>query len=112
MPSAVVTYIIRRLFAAVGLLFVVSVITFTIFFLFPRLAGAGPETMAARYVGRTATAETVNITAERLGFYDPVPVQYWHWAKGSFVGADYNMGAEIVHGAAPGRGYSLHSRQP
>ncbi len=112
MPSAVVTYIIRRLFAAVGLLFVVSVITFTIFFLFPRLAGAGPETMASRYVGRTATAQTVHATAERLGFYDPVSVQYWHWAKGIFVGADYDMGTEIEHCPAPCLGFSFQSRQP
>jgi peptide/nickel transport system permease protein len=112
MPSVVVTYIIRRLFAAVGLLFVVSMITFAIFFLMPRLAGAGPETMAARYVGRTATAETVHLTAENLGFYDPVAVQYYHWAKGIFVGADYNMGTEIERCPAPCLGYSFISKQP
>jgi peptide/nickel transport system permease protein len=111
-PSVVVTYIIRRLFAAVGLLFIVSVITFSIFYLVPRLAGAGPETLAARYVGRTATAATVHDTAVRLGFTDPVPVQYWHWLKGIFVGVDYNMGTEIDHCPAPCLGYSFISRTP
>src|SRR6266496_666193 len=95
MPRSVIAYIIRRLFAAVGLLFVVSVLTFSIFYLVPRAAGASPETLATRYVGRTATAETVHLTAERLGFYDPIAVQYAHWAKGIFVGASYNMGSEI-----------------
>jgi peptide/nickel transport system permease protein len=108
----VVTYIIRRLIAAVGLLFVVSAITFSIFYLVPRLAGATPETLATRYVGRTATAETVHLTAENLGFYDPIVVQYGNWAKGIFVGESYDMGAEIEHCPAPCLGYSFITRQP
>jgi peptide/nickel transport system permease protein len=111
-PSVVVTYIIRRLIAAVGLLFIVSVITFSIFYLVPRLAGAGADTLAARYVGRSATAATVHATAERLGFTDPIAVQYWHWAKGVVVGADYDMGAEVEHCPAPCLGYSFINRTP
>ncbi|WP_112238917.1 ABC transporter permease [Kribbella monticola] len=107
-----ITYIIRRLIAAVGLLFVVSAITFSIFYLVPRLAGATPETLATRYVGRTATAETVKLTAQNLGFYDPIVVQYGHWAKGIFVGESYNMGTEIEHCPAPCLGYSFITRQP
>ena len=68
------------------LLFVVSMITFAIFFLVPRLAGATPETLAARYVGKTADADAVHAAAERLGFNDPIYVQYWHWLKGIFAG--------------------------
>ncbi|MGZ5417447.1 MAG: hypothetical protein ACXWDI_09725 [Nocardioides sp.] len=37
-----ITYLIRRIAAALVLLFVVSVITFSIFYLVPRLAGASP----------------------------------------------------------------------
>ena len=107
-----IAYIIRRLIAAVGTLFVVSVITFGIFYLFPRLAGATPETLASRYVGRSATPETVKATANALGFYDPVTVQYWHWAKGIFVGADYNLGTGVEHCPAPCLGYSFISRTP
>ena len=51
-----VAYIIRRLIAAAALLVLVSIITFSIFYLVPRWAGATPETLATRYVGRTATA--------------------------------------------------------
>jgi len=112
MPRSVIAYIIRRLFAAVGLLFVVSVLTFSIFYLVPRAAGASPETLATRYVGRTATAQTVHVTAERLGFYDPISVQYLHWAKGIFVGASYNMGSEVDHCPAPCLGYSFITREP
>ena len=53
-----VSYIIRRLIAAVGLLIVISIIVFAIFYLMPRLAGASPETLANRYVGRAATGAT------------------------------------------------------
>ena len=76
------TYIVRRLLGAVVLLFVVSMVTFAIFFLVPRLAGATPETLATRYVGRAATAETVTLTAEKLGFNDPISVQYWPLRQG------------------------------
>jgi len=105
-------YIVRRLAAAVVLLFAVSVVTFAIFFLVPRFAGATPETLATRYVGRAATADTVRVTAERLGFYDPVPVQYGRWVKGIFAGADYDYGAGVERCPAPCLGYSFITRQP
>jgi peptide/nickel transport system permease protein len=52
----VLAYIVRRLLWAVGLLVVLSMVTFSIFYLVPRLGGATPETLASRYVGRAATA--------------------------------------------------------
>jgi peptide/nickel transport system permease protein len=111
-PSTVITYIIRRLAAAVGLLFIVSAITFSIFYLVPRWAGASPETLATRYVGRAATEETVKLTTERLGFYDPITVQYWNWAKGVVVGAEYDYGAGVERCPAPCLGYSFITKQP
>lgn len=107
-----VTYIIRRLIAAALMLVLVSIITFSIFYLVPRWAGATPETLAARYVGRTATADTVKLTAERLGFNDPFYVQYATWAKGVVAGADYDMGAQVARCPAPCLGYSFITRQP
>ncbi|GGL20866.1 ABC transporter permease [Mangrovihabitans endophyticus] len=107
-----ITYIIRRLFAAVVLLFIVSAVTFAIFYLVPRLAGATPETLATRYVGRAATPETVSLIAHKLGFYDPIWVQYGRWIKGIFVGADYNLGASVDHCPAPCFGYSFITREP
>jgi peptide/nickel transport system permease protein len=107
----VITYIIRRLIAAVVLLFVVSAVTFSIFFVVPKILGGTPETIASRYVGRAATPETIKVTAERLGFYDPVVVQYGNWAKGIFVGADYDYGAGVERCPAPCLGYSFITRQ-
>ena len=65
----------------------------------------------ANPVGRAATAETVHLTAERLGFLDPVPVQYWNWLKGVFVGTDYDFGAGVEHCPAPCLGYSFITKQ-
>ncbi|NOL40579.1 ABC transporter permease [Kribbella sandramycini] len=107
-----ITYIVRRLLAATGLLVIVSAITFSIFYLVPRLAGATPETLATRYVGRAATEETVKLTAERLGFYDPIAVQYWNWAKGVVVGAEYDYGSGVESCPAPCLGYSFITKQP
>jgi peptide/nickel transport system permease protein len=100
-------YIVRRLLWTVVLLIVLSIVTFSIFYLVPRLAGATPETLAARYVGRAATPETVHLTAERLGLLDPMPVQYWNWIKGVFTGAEYDYGAGVETCPAPCFGYSL-----
>lgn len=107
-----ITYIIRRLFAAVLLLFIVSAATFAIFYLFPRLVGGTPETLATRYVGRAATPETVNLIAHKLGFFDPVYVQYGRWIKAIFLGTDYDIGSGIEHCPAPCFGYSFITHQP
>jgi peptide/nickel transport system permease protein len=42
----VITFVIRRLFATVFLLIVVSAITFAIFFIIPRLAGQNTYQLA------------------------------------------------------------------
>jgi peptide/nickel transport system permease protein len=108
----VVTYIIRRLLAAVVLLFIISAVTFSIFYLIPRLVGSSPETLATRYVGRAATPETVNLIAHKLGFYDPIWVQYGRWVKGIFLGSEYNYGNGVEQCPAPCFGYSFVTRQP
>ncbi len=104
------TYIVRRLIASIGLLIVVSMVVFAIFYIFPPLAGATPETRATRYVGRTATPETVRIMAERLGFYDPIHTQYWNWFKTIFTGGSIDMGTSVEQCPAPCFGYSYRTR--
>ena len=53
-------FIIRRLFATVLLLVLVSMITFAIFFLIPRLAGQTTYGLATQYVGRNPTPAAVH----------------------------------------------------
>jgi peptide/nickel transport system permease protein len=110
--NAVVRYIIRRLLAAVVLLFVVSIVVFGIFFYIPRLAGATPDDLASRYVGKTDNAAQVHERAVQLGFTDPFYVQYGRFAKGILVGADYNLGPTTEHCPAPCFGYSFITHNP
>nr|BFE67235.1 hypothetical protein GCM10020092_005360 [Actinoplanes digitatis] len=74
--------------------------------------GSTPETLATRYVGRAATPETVNLIAHKLGFYDPLWLQYGRWVKGIFLGAEYDYGAGVEHCPAPCFGYSFVTHQP
>lgn len=107
-----VSYIVRRLVAAVFLLLAVSLITFLIFFLVPRLAGATADDLAGRYVGKTAGQEQIHEQAVKMGFTDPLYVQYGNFLKGLVAGADYDTGTGIDHCSAPCLGYSYQSQTP
>ncbi|MGH3766470.1 MAG: ABC transporter permease [Pseudonocardiaceae bacterium] len=105
-------YIARRMMAAVLLLLIVTAATFAVFFLLPRLAGATPEDLASRYVGRTASPAVIHQIAVKLGFTDPIWVQYGRFVKGLVLGADYSTGPTTVHCPAPCFGYSFLTQNP
>lgn len=106
-------FIARRLAAAVVILALVSFITFTIFFLVPRLAGASADDLASRYVGKTAGAEQVHQRAEQLGLTDPIWVQYGDFVKGLVAGREYDLGGSApLDCPAPCLGYSFISQNP
>jgi len=111
-PNIVVTYVIRRLITAVIMVFVISAITFLIFFGLPRLSGASPATFAARYTGKSLSQQQSEQIAHRLGFYDPLYVQYGRWAKAVVAGTDYNYGNGVEHCPAPCLGYSYITQEP
>lgn len=94
------------------LLFIVTAVTFAIFFLVPRLGGASADDLASRYVGKSAGQEQIHNTAVRLGFTDPLYVQYGRFVKGLVVGQEYNYGAGVEHCPAPCFGYSFLTQQP
>jgi peptide/nickel transport system permease protein len=108
----VVAYIFRRLIAAVILVFAVTAVTFVIFFGVPRLGGATADDLASRYVGKTAGVEQTHLAAVRLGFTDPLPVQYGRFVKGLFVGSNYDTGVTVDHCPAPCFGYSFITQNP
>jgi peptide/nickel transport system permease protein len=91
----------------VFLLIIISMVTFAIFFLVPRLAGASPDTLASRYVGRAAGQEQIHTTAVRLGLTDPLHVQYGRFVKGVVAGTTYDTGTTVVQCPAPCLGYSF-----
>jgi peptide/nickel transport system permease protein len=106
------TFIIRRLIMTVFLLVVVSIITFAIFFLIPRLAGQNSSELAAQYVGRNPTPAAIAQMVDKLGLNDPLVVQYWRFLKGIVVGAHYSAGPSVDYCAPPCFGYSFRSQQP
>jgi len=108
----VFAYLVRRVIGAVVLLFIVTAVTFSIFFLVPKLGGASADDLASRYVGKSVGAEQIHQTAVKLGFTDPLWVQYGRFIKGLFVGANYDTGAGTDHCPAPCFGYSFITQQP
>ena len=109
---AVVTFIIRRLIGTVFLLIVVSMITFAIFFLLPRLAGQNTYQLATQYVGRNPTRQAILQVEQQLGLADPLYVQYGRFLRGIVAGAHYNSGAPVTYCPPPCFGYSFRTQQP
>ena len=107
-----ITFIIRRLIGTVFLLIVVSMITFAIFFLIPRLAGQNSYQLAEEYVGRNPTHSAVLAVEAQLGLDRPLYLQYGDFLKGIVVGAHYNSGSTSTFCPAPCFGYSFRSQQP
>jgi len=105
-------FIIRRLITTIFLLIVVSMITFGIFFLIPRLAGQNSAELAAQYVGRNPTMSAILQMEQKLGLNDPLVVQYWRFLKGIVIGAHYDSGPSQTYCAPPCFGYSFRTQQP
>ncbi|GAA3721359.1 peptide/nickel transport system permease protein [Spinactinospora alkalitolerans] len=105
------TYILRRLGAGVLLLAVVTLVTFLIFYVVPRLAGQTTEQLATMYVGKAPTPEAIQATIDRLGLDQPLALQFWEFVRGIFVGAEYQFGRDTVQCSAPCFGYSFQNYQ-
>lgn len=101
-------YLIRRLFNAVLTLLVVTLVTFGIFFMVPKLTGSDP---ALLYIGKTADAASIEGIRTKMGLGDPVLVQYGKFLKGIVAGRDYANGPDITHCPAPCLGYSFKTEQ-
>jgi peptide/nickel transport system permease protein len=108
----VVTFIVRRLIATVFLLIIVSMITFAIFFLVPRLAGQTTYDLAAQYVGRSPTATAVHAIEHQLGLDVSLPVQYGRFLRGIVLGRHFDSGTTKAYCPPPCFGYSFKNQQP
>ncbi len=107
-----VTFIVRRLIATVFLLIIVSMITFAIFFLVPRLAGQTTYDLAAQYVGRSPTTTAVHAIERQLGLDVSLPVQYGRFLKGIVFGRHFDSGTSKAYCPPPCFGYSFKNQQP
>jgi peptide/nickel transport system permease protein len=104
----VLTYLIRRVINGFITLLVVTAVTFGIFFMVPKLTGSDP---ALLYIGKTSDAASIEGIRTKMGFNDPIPVQYWKFLKGIVVGRDYANGPDVTHCPAPCLGYSFKTDQ-
>jgi peptide/nickel transport system permease protein len=108
----VIGFIIRRLVAAVFLLIIVSLVTFAIFFLLPKLGGQTNYGLATQYVGRNPTRAAVLQMEDQLGLNRPVYLQYWHYLEAIVAGEHYGTGTASVYCPPPCFGYSFKNQQP
>lgn len=109
-PS-MVRYIIRRSLGVVVILFVISVITFGIFFVVP----ANPALSAC---GKGCTTERLHAIEEKLGLdkpvflaWPPTQSQYGQFAKGVFAGREFFGGGSFEPCNAPCLGFSFATDQ-
>jgi peptide/nickel transport system permease protein len=105
-------FIIRRLILTVFLLLLVSMITFAIFFLVPRLAGQTAYQLAAQYVGRNPIPSEIHAVEIKLGLNAPLYLQYGRYIKGIVAGIHYNNGTDVSYCPFPCFGYSFRNDQP
>jgi peptide/nickel transport system permease protein len=85
-------YIVRRVLWVILLLFIVSAVTFIIFYTLP---SADPAVLRA---GKSPNPELVQQIRHNLGLDQPVYVQYWRYMKGIVLHFDF--------------GYSFQDSQP
>jgi peptide/nickel transport system permease protein len=95
-------FLVRRILGAAVILLIISALVFVLFYAAPR----DPARIAC---GKVCTPETLALVRKNLAISDPLPVQYWEWLKGLFVGRDYSS---FGHCDAPCLGFSFQSREP
>jgi|SRR5438477_2813707 len=86
-------YIVRRLFWAIALLFIVSAVIFVMFYVFP---SADPAKLRA---GREASPQNIALIRHQLGLDQPIYVQFWTYMKNVFLhfnfGYSYQSNASV-----------------
>jgi peptide/nickel transport system permease protein len=103
-----IRYIIRRLLGAFLVVIVISIATFGIFFIAPKVTGSDPSYL---YVGKLSTPSQREAVRHSFGLDKPIPVQYWEYMKGIVTGRDFSDGLNTEHCYAPCLGYSFQYQQ-
>ncbi|MFD4242461.1 ABC transporter permease [Streptomyces sp. NPDC058525] len=101
-------YLIRRIFAVIVMLLVISLVTFGIFFLFPKLIGTDP---ALYFVGKQSDPAAIEGIRQKMGLDDPILVQFGKFVVGLVAGRTYANGSDVTQCAAPCFGYSFKTEQ-
>ncbi|MER5968700.1 ABC transporter permease [Streptomyces sp. NPDC002055] len=94
-------FLLRRSLGALVIIFLISAITFFLFFALP----SEPALLAC---GKNCSPEAVALIERNLGLDEPVPLQFWHYLAGIVAGRDFAVG----RCDAPCLGYSFNDSQP
>jgi peptide/nickel transport system permease protein len=102
-------FVLARAVRGTVILWLVSVITFLLFFLVPKALGSNP---AVLFAGRSPDAGDVAAVAEKLGLDKPLPTQYWDFVRGIVAGRHFDAGPDVTWCPPPCLGYSFKSDRP
>ncbi|KPI26298.1 ABC-type transporter, integral membrane subunit [Actinobacteria bacterium OK074] len=94
-------FLLRRTLGAIVILFLLSIVTFLLFFGMPR-------DPALLMCGKTCTPEALANIHHVLGLDRPIPEQYWTFLHNLFLGSD---GFDQGPCPAPCFGYSYHTNE-
>lgn len=94
-------FLFRRTLGALVILLFISAFTFFLFFTIPQ----DPALLSC---GKNCTPDALALIHKNLGLDHPIPIQYFDYMKGIFVGRDMTVG----HCNAPCFGYSFINQQP
>src|SRR5277367_6865190 len=86
-------YIVQRLGTVMVIMVVMSILVFL-------ATHALPSNAAALILGQYSTPETQAALEHKLGFDQPLPLQYWHWASRMLQG-DMGQSFEMERPVAP-----------
>jgi peptide/nickel transport system permease protein len=99
-----IRYIIRRLLGALLVVFVISIATFGIYFIAPKVTGSDPSYL---YVGRHGTPAQVEAVRHAFGLDQPLVQQYGTYMTGIFKGRTFTDGVTTQYCGPPCLGYSF-----
>ena len=94
------SYIARRVVYAMLLLLAISFAVYVIFALLP----VDPALLTC---GKNCKPQLIEANRIRLGYDQPIIIQYWEFLKGLFIGRSYGTGTAAFACAAPALGYSF-----
>ena len=97
-------YLLRRILSAIGILLLVSLFTYAIFFLL------SPDP-AVLICGKTCTPERIDQIRGQLGLDQPFWMQYWEFLRGLVIGRSYGEGPSAIDCAAPCLGFSFQTNE-
>jgi peptide/nickel transport system permease protein len=93
-------------------MFVISAVTFAIFFLLPKAAGMTTDDLAARFAGKAPDKVTLTAIKEKFGLDDPFTVQYGKFVKSIVAGDTFDTGTATIDCPPPCLGYSFRTNEP